>query len=355
MPDYSRYCETIQGLWETRHLTDNGKHVIDLEEQLKEYLRVSYLSLLANGTLAIQIALSLFDFEIGSHILTTPFSYIATSSALLWEKCIPVFVDIDAESYNLSISDLAKKITKKTKAILAVHSFGCPCEVEKIDALAKEYGLKVIYDAAHAFAIEYKGKSILNFGDASTLSFQATKVFHTVEGGAIIVNNRDKLSKANQLKYFGYKKDKSDVVTMGTNAKMNEFQAIMGLLNLELVDEWILKRKALYELYWEELKDYTTFQKLNENITRYNYIYMPVLFGSHELREKVYERLVENQINPRKYFYPIINKFSYYQGFNQDTPVALDISARILHLPLYPDLQREKVLEICSIIKKAIR
>lgn len=355
LPSYEKYCEKIKPLWETGHLTDNGSFLKELEEKMKKHLKVKNLSLLTNGTLALQIALELFDFEIGSEIITTPFSYIATSSAILWQKFKPVFVDINEFTFNIDPKKIADKITAKTKAILAVHVFGNPCEIEEIEKIANKHNLKVIYDASHCFDVEYKNESLLNFGDCSTLSFQATKVFQTIEGGAIVTNDAKLKELTNQMRYFGFKQDKSDVNTIGINAKMNEFQAAMGLLNLEEIDTWINLRKQLFKSYVENFKNISSLklQKMNPNLTKHNYTYFPIVLETNEMREKVYTHLLESKINTRKYFFPLITSFTRYIS-KDATPKAFDIANRILCLPLYPDLDFSTVGAVSTLIKKAL-
>lgn len=355
LPSYNKYCLKIKELWETGHLTDNGKFLKELELKMKKHLGVNYLSLLANGTLALQIALELFRFGVGDEIITTPFSYIATSSAILWQKFKPVFVDIDEDTFNIDPEMIEEKITNKTKAILAVHVFGNPCEVERIDEIAKKNNLKVIYDASHCFGVEYNNESLLNYGDCSTLSFQATKVFQTIEGGAVVTSDEKLINLSDQMRYFGFKHDKSDVDTMGINAKMNEFQAAMGLLNLEEIDNWIDSRKMLFELYlqnFDGIED-VKFQKLNPNLTRYNFTYFPILFKSKKIRDHVYDKLKENEINARKYFYPLIMDFSKYST-EFTFKKAAETADSILCLPLYPYLTSINVNKICSIITKIL-
>ncbi|MFN6991480.1 MAG: DegT/DnrJ/EryC1/StrS family aminotransferase, partial [Fervidobacterium sp.] len=307
--------------------------------------------ILGNGTLGLMIALELFDFPMNAEIITTPFTFAATVSSIIWQKYKPVFVDIEKDTFNINPKEIEKKISEKTAAILPVHVFGNPCNVSEIDQIAKLYNLKVIYDAAHCFDVYYDGKSLYSFGDVSVASFHATKVFHTIEGGAIFTNNKELASKARKLRNFGFD-EKSEIVDVGINAKMNEFQAIMGILNLDIVQDEILERKKRYEIYVNNLKDLPiTFQRFDEKIVKYNYIYMPVLFESGKTREVVYENLKKNGYNTRKYFYPALNTvFS-----KEKLPIAEDISNRILHLPLYGELQIEEVEKICKIIRETIK
>lgn len=349
MPDFEKYSQAIKKLWDTRLLTNNGEYLREFEKKLEKRFQTKCVAV-SNGTLALMIALELFDFPEGSEIITTPFTFVATSSSIIWQKYVPVFVDIDPETFNIDVNKLEEKITNKTVAILPVHVFGNPCNIEEIERIAKERNLKVIYDAAHCFDVYYKGKPVFSYGDASIASFHATKVFHTIEGGAIFSNNDSIIQKAKKMRNFGFNEE-MEVVDKGINAKMNEFQAVMGILNLEIVEGEIKKREQRYRLYVELLKDMPIkFQKLNDGITHYNFIYMPVLFETGVIREKVYRTLKEHGYNARKYFYPSLSKvFS-----KAACPISEDISERILCLPLYGDLEEHHVYTICQIIKKIL-
>ncbi|NNG67954.1 DegT/DnrJ/EryC1/StrS family aminotransferase [Caldanaerobacter subterraneus] len=350
LPDINKYHSMLEKIWETRWLTNNGDYLAELEKRLEERFETN-CTIVSNGTIAIMIALELFDFPIGSEIIVTPFTFIATVSSIIWQKYKPVFVDIEPGTYNINPNLIEEKITPNTVAILAVHVFGNPCDIDKIDEIAKKHNLKVIYDAAHCFDVMYNDKSVYKFGDISIASFHATKVFHTIEGGALFSDNFELIQKAKRLRNFGFD-EQTQIIDVGMNAKMNEFQAAMGLLNLEIVDEEIKKRQRIVNLYKELLKDMPVeFQKMNPHITRYNYIYMPVLFETMGMRDKVYEILKEKGYNTRKYFYPSLNRiFS-----NVSCPVSEDISSRILHLPLYGALEEEHVRNICLIIENTIK
>ncbi len=350
MPDLQKYTSYLEKLWDTHWLTNNGDYLVNLEDELTKRFD-TYCVNVSNGTLSLLIALELFNFNTSAEIITTPFSFIATTSSILWQKYRPVFVDIDPETFNINASKIEEKVTDRTRAILAVHVFGNPCDVEAIENVAKKHRLKVIYDAAHCFDVFYNGVSIYKFGDVSTASFHATKVFHTIEGGAVLSDNKELAGKAKRLRNFGFDAN-INIVDVGINAKMNEFQAVMGLLNLELVDTEIEKRKMRYELYKKLLHDAPVrFQKMNSKLTKYNYIYMPIVFESNEMREKVYNVLLEKGYNTRRYFYPSLNGvFS-----KESCQFSEDISSKILHLPLYGDLELEHVETICSIIKNVFR
>ncbi|WP_448377132.1 DegT/DnrJ/EryC1/StrS family aminotransferase [Fervidobacterium sp.] len=349
MPDFEKYEEKIRRLWETRWLTNNGDYLVELEKKLSERFDTQCV-LVSNGTLALLIAIELFDFPKGAEIIVTPFTFAATAQAIIWQGYKPVFADIDPETFNISPGEIEKYITDKTVAIMPVHVFGNPCEVEEIEKIASEYGLKVIYDAAHCFDVFYEGKSIYKFGDVSIASFHATKVFHTIEGGAIFSDNAELIEKARRLRNFGFNQ-KVEIVDVGINAKMNEFQAAMGLLNLEIVDGEIQKRKNAFEKYQELLSGMpVAFQKLHPSMTKYNYIYMPVLFENEQLRDTAFNELKESGYNTRKYFYPSLNNvFS-----NDRYPNSENIASRILHLPLYGDLEYEHIENVCTIIKRIL-
>jgi len=350
MPEFDKYVDKIKKLWETRWLTNNGDYLLELEKKLSERFNTNCV-LVSNGTLALIIALELFDFPKGSEIIVTPFTFAATVEAIIWQGYKPVFADIDPETFNILPEEIEKKITDRTVAIMPVHVFGNPCAVEEVEKIAKSNNLKVIYDAAHCFDVFHKGQSVYKYGDVSVASFHATKVFHTIEGGAIFSEDPHLIEKARRLRNFGFN-EQIEIVHPGINAKMNEFQAAMGLLNLEIVDEEIEKRKKNYEMYKELLEGTgVVFQKLNPGLTKYNYIYMPVLFKDTITRNRVYEELKANGYNPRKYFYPSLNKvFS-----NEGCPNSENVSSRILHLPLYGELETKHIETICQIIKDVIR
>lgn len=348
MPLLEKYMQGLEKLWESRWLTNNGEYLIELEQKLSQRFNTGCV-VVSNGTLALLIGLELFDFPTGSEILTTPFTFVATVSSIIWQKYKPVFVDVNPETFNIDEARLEEKITDRTVAILGVHVFGNPCEVEEIEKIARKYDLKVIYDAAHCFDVYYKGSSLYSYGDLAIASFHATKVFHTIEGGAIFTRNEDLLKKARYLRNFGFNEN-VEIVGKGINAKMNEFQALMGILNLEIVDEEIEKRKKNYELYQFLLDGKVKFQKMNGNLTKYNYIYMPVLFENFEQREEVYKALFRNGYNTRKYFSPSLDSVF----ASEEAPISRNLSERILHLPLYGDLEEEHIQRIAKIIRSIV-
>ena len=358
LPSLEKYTKYLEKIWSTRWLTNNGEFVQLLEKRLEEYLKVKNLILVTNGTLALQLALKALDIK--GEIITTPFTFSATTNVILWEGVTPIFADIDAETFNINPKDIERKITDKTSVILAVHVYGNPCHVEELQKIADKYDLKLIYDAAHAFGVEYKDQSVLNYGNLSTLSFHATKLFHTIEGGAIIANDDKIIDKLKLLRNFGIVSEE-EVVLPGINARMNEFQAIMGLCNLENIDEKIHHRKIIYDYYKEKLSGITDiiFQKIITS--KYNYEYMPVCFENIEIRDKIYSELIKNGIKPRKYFYPLTSDFDYFKEKDinivkkNELKIANYISDRVLCLPLYPDLEMEVVDKIIHMIKKIIK
>ena len=357
LPPLEKYVEYLRRIWTTRWLTNDGEFVQLLGEKLEEYLGARNLVLVSNGTLALQIALKALDIK--GEVITTPFTFAATTNVIIWEGLTPVFADIDPETFNIDPNDVEKKITDKTSAILAVHVYGNPCYVEKLQEIADEHNLKLVYDAAHTFSVEYRNRPIINYGDISTLSFHATKVFNTIEGGAIIAKDEELVEKLKLLRNHGIKSE-DEVILPGTNAKMNEFQAVMGLCNLESIDEKIQLRKTLYEYYKEKLLDLrgVKFQKIVAS--KYNYAYMPVCFKNIEKRDEIYSELVKNGIKPRKYFFPLTTKFAYFKKESMEfaeacnLKEAFDISNRILCLPLYPDLEIENANKVVEIIKNKL-
>lgn len=353
LPPLGKYVQYLEKIWSSRWLTNNGEFVQMLEKKLTEYLKVKNLMLVSNGTLALQLVLKAFNLK--GEVITTPFTFAATTNVILWEGLKPVFADIDPYTFNIDPKDVRRKITDKTIAILAVHVYGNPCYVDELEEIAHKHGLKLFYDSAHAFGVEYDNQSVLNYGDLSTLSFHATKVFNTIEGGAIIAKDEDLAEKLRLLRNHGIKSEE-EVVVPGINARMNEFQAAMGLCNLEDIDEKIQRRKEIYEYYKKELFNHVRFQKIIAS--KYNYSYMPVCFEDIEKRDRVYSQLIENGIKPRKYFFPLTTDFDYFKKDHVDLvkicnlKKASYISNRILCLPLYPDLEMENADRAINIIKK---
>lgn len=346
LPPFEKYIEYLKEIWSSKWLTNDGKFVKRLEEELKAYLDLKNLILVTNGTLALQLILK--GLEIKGEVITTPFTFVATTNAILLEKLTPVFADIDQHTFNIDPKDIERKITKKTSAILAVHVYGNPCYVEELQEIANKHNLKVIYDSAHAFGVEYKNKSVVNFGDASTLSFHATKIFNTIEGGAIIAKNEQIFEKLGLLRNHGIKSEE-EIIIPGTNAKMNEFQAAMGLCNLEEVKENIAAREKIYMHYKEELRRLPNVQFQKIIASKYNYSYFPIILESKKKRDQVYNELLKKEIKTRKYFYPLTINSRYFEkkkirGSEENgLKVSKSISDRVLCLPLYPDLEEENI------------
>lgn len=354
LPSLEKYMEYLRKIWTSRWLTNDGEFVQLLGKRLEEYLGVKNLVLVCNGTLAIHLALRALDIK--GEVITTPFTFAATTNIILWEGLTPVFADINPETFNIDPDDVKKKITHETIAILAVHVYGNPCYVEELQEIADEYNLKLIYDAAHAFGVEYKNQPISNYGDVSTLSFHATKVFNTIEGGAIIIKDKELLEKLKLLRNHGIKSEE-EVVIPGTNAKMNEFQAAMGLCNLENIDEKIRLRKVRYEHYKEKLANIEDIKFQKIIASKYNYSYMPVCLKSTEKRDEIYSELIRNGIKPRKYFFPLTVNFDYFKEHRvrliqkYHLKNSSYIANRILCLPLYPDLEMSVVDNIINMIE----
>lgn len=355
MPSYEEYIEEIKSLWDTHILTNMGEKHKLLEKQLKEYLEVDNLSLMVNGHMALELALQAFDLH--GEVITTPFTFASTTHAIVRNGLTPVFCDIEPDHFTIDANKIEDLITEKTCAIVPVHVYGNICDVEKIQEIAEKYHLKVIYDGAHAFGEKYKGIGIGNFGDATMFSFHATKVFNTIEGGAVSFHDDQYGKDLYGLKNFGIRGPEI-VNFVGANAKMNEFQAAMGLCNLRHVDEEINKRKNIYHLYVEMLKDVPGIRlmKLRDNI-EFNYAYFPIIVDEKEYgmnRNQLFDKLAENNIFVRKYFYPLTSEYECYSGILSldKTPNAKWISERVLALPMYAELQVKQVQLICDIIKK---
>jgi dTDP-4-amino-4,6-dideoxygalactose transaminase len=353
MPDLDEYIEEIKDLWESKWLTNMGAKHKALETQLLDYLKVPNIALFTNGHLALEFIIVALGLT--GEVITTPFTFASTTHAIVRNGLKPVFCDVNPNDYTINIDKIESLITEKTSAIIPVHVYGNVCDVEAIDNIAKKYNLKVIYDAAHIFGVTVNGQGIGSFGDASMFSFHATKVFNTIEGGAVTYNDPSIKEMLNDIKNFGITGPES-VEYVGGNAKMNEFQAAMGICNLRHVDEEIAKRKIVVERYISILKDVEGI-KLSEGQdgVKSNYAYFPVVFnGYKKTRDDVFEELKSNNIIARKYFYPLTNSFDCYKGqYNvEDTPVAKYVAERVLTLPLYADLGLDEVDRICKIIKR---
>ena len=357
MPPIEEYIEEIKILWDTHHLTNMGDLHKQLELELKKYLNVNGISLMVNGHMALELTIAAMNFPMGSEVITTPFTFISTTHAIVRNRLKPVFCDIKLSDYTIDEDKIEELITKKTVAIIPVHTYGSICAVEKIQKIAEKYNLKVIYDAAHAFGVTYKGKGIGNFGNASVFSFHATKVFNTIEGGAVTFNNPELNTTLYTLKNFGIRSEEI-VAEVGANAKMNEFAAAMGLCNLRHLDNEIAKRKKVAEKYHELLADTNGIHclKIPSDIN-WNYSYFPILIDETEFsktRNDIYKILKENNIFSRKYFYPLTCDQACFRNEFRHASVtnARYAAERILTIPLYANLPPEKAEFIINTIKK---
>ena len=357
MPLYEEYCNEIKELWDSHWLTNMGTKHKQLQASLEAYLDCPHVVLYTNGHLALENVIAAMDFPKGKEVITTPFTFASTTHAIARNGLVPVFCDINPEDYTMDVSKIEELITDKTVAIIPVHVYGQMCDVGSIEAIAKKHGLKVIYDAAHAFAVKYKGVSSANFGDASMFSFHATKVFNTIEGGAVCFRDDDLAIKLNDLKNFGIHGPES-VTYVGGNAKMSEFQATMGICNLRHLEAEIAKRKTAVERYNARLSGVNGIRICRpQKDVESNYAYYPVVFdGFKKNRDEVFDELGKEEITARKYFYPITNSFECYRDFPtagaDKTPVAKYLGDRVLTLPLYADLALEDVDRICDIVLK---
>ncbi|MBR6981962.1 MAG: DegT/DnrJ/EryC1/StrS family aminotransferase [Ruminococcus sp.] len=355
MPDYEEYCEEIKELWDSHWLTNMGVKHKQLQAELEELLNVPHVTLYTNGHLALENVIAAMNLPKGGEVITTPFTFASTTHAIIRNGLTPVFCDINEDDFTIDTAKIETLITDKTCAIVPVHVYGNVCNVEEIDRIANKYGLKVIYDAAHAFGVKYKGTSTACFGNASMFSFHATKVFNTIEGGAVCFSDGALVQILNDMKNFGIH-GPEEVAFVGGNAKMNEFQAAMGICNLRHLDCAVSKRKAVVERYRTYLDgiDGIQLNPIQDNVES-NYAYFPVIFDEKLFgasRNEVMDELVKKGIGARKYFYPLTNSFAAFHGeFDiNETPVALHISKRVLTLPLYEDLGLNDVERICQVI-----
>ena len=332
LPPYGEYTAMLKRAWDKAWMTNNGALVQELEAKLKDYLGAEYLLFTNNGTVVLQMALKALD--VTGEVITTPFSYVATTTAIVWEGCTPVFVDIDERTMCIDPEKIEAAITPRTQAILATHVYGYPCEVDAIDAIAKKHGLKVIYDAAHAFGTVINGRSLLSYGDISTCSFHATKVFHTGEGGCIISHNAELDRRLFLYRSFGHVGD--DYFSMGINGKNSEFHAAMGLCNMPYIADILDSRKRQWLYYYGLLQESTVQLLQIADDVQFNYAYFPVIFETEEELLDMMAALREKEINPRRYFYPSLNTLPYVRG--AECPVSESIAPRVLCLPLYHDL-----------------
>lgn len=343
LPPYEEYAARLVDIFARGILTNQGPEVSALEERLRSFLGVSYLHYVTNGTIALQLALKALNID-GGEVITTPFSYVATTSSLLWERCTPVFCDIETDNFTIDPEKIEGLITPNTKAVMPVHVFGYACDVEKIQKIAEKHHLKVIYDAAHAFGSVYKGKALASYGDASTLSFHATKLFHTVEGGAIIVKNEAEDKALNLIKRFGHLGDEH--FRLGINGKQSEFHAAMGLAVFAHLQEILSERKQICETYDSLLKGKIRLPKKQKDL-EYNYAYYPVIFESEKELLSAFARLEKIGVYPRRYFYPSLNELPYLKN-TEACPVSEDISKRVACLPLFVGLHDDDISRICG-------
>ena len=350
LPAEKEFRDYIKGIWVRQWLTNNGPLVNSLELQLKEYLDLKYLLFLSNGTLALQLAIKALDLD--GEVITTPFSFVATTSAIAWQGCKPVFVDIDPYTLNIDPGKIEAAITPRTTAIVATHVFGNPCDIDAIQYIATKHGLKVIFDAAHCFGVRYKGRSVFEYGDISTVSFHSTKLYHTIEGGAVITKCPELLKKMALMRAFGY----SGIDTfseVGVNAKNSEFHAAMGLCNLKHVDKILQRRRYLYQQYKIRLRGLDVAFQHIDYPEDYNYAYFPVIFETEALMMESKDALELEQIYSRRYFYPSLSSLPYVDQVAM--PVCDSIAARILCLPLYHTLTTAELDLICRILLRTQR
>jgi len=356
LPPLEEFLTYLEKIWGNHILTNNGPFHQELEDKLCEYLDIKYISLFSNGTLALVTALQAL--HITGEVITTPYSFVATTHALWWNNLKPVFVDIEPDTFNIDPEKIESAITPQTTAILPVHVYGNPCKVQKIKEIADTYGLKVIYDACHTFGVKLKGIPVLNFGDLSVMSFHATKVYNTFEGGAIVCHDEETKNRIDNLKNFAFINE-TTVITPGINAKMNEIQAAMGLLQLKYIDSSIEKRKQITEHYQNLLKNIEGISYIEDMPdVKHCYSYFPIFINKEKYRktrDEVYEELKSNNIFGRRYFYPLISQFPTYRGLDSSQPNRMHIAERVTEevicLPIYPDLEISTVNTICDIIK----
>ena len=360
MPPFEEYCEEIKKLWDSHWLTNMGVEHETFRRELESYLGCPHSALFTNGHLALENVIAAMDFPCGSEVITTPFTFASTTHAIVRNGLTPVFCDVREDDYTIDTGKLEALITEKTVAIVPVHVYGNLCCVDEIDRIAKKHGLKVIYDAAHAFAVKYRGVSSACFGDASMFSFHATKVFHTIEGGVVCFRDDTLTARLNEQKNFGIR-DAECVEYVGGNAKMSEFQAAMGLCNLRYLADEIAKRKAAVERYRERLSGVKGIRlcSLHKDVEP-NYAYFPVVFDGYKAnRDEIFAALGAQGITARKYFYPLTNSFACYRDLptagTEKTPVAAYIADRVLTLPLYADLTADDVDRICSVIRNCAK
>lgn len=355
MPPYEEYIKAIKPLWDSHWLTNMGTYHKELEEKLRIYLNVPELSLMVNGHMALEMAIQTFGFPEGAEVITTPFTFVSTTHAIVRNHLNPVFCDVKLSNGTIDENQIEDLITEHTVAIIPVHVYGNVCNLEKIQEIADKYNLKVIYDAAHAFGVKYKGIGIGSFGDASIFSFHATKIFNTIEGGAVAFSNHKIYEKLYNLKNFGIRGEEL-VTEVGANAKMNEFAAVMGLCNLQHIEETYLQRKDRYKVYKEKLRDVKgirLFDK-NDNVSD-NYAYFPILVEEeyHMTRDDLYNKLKKNDIYARKYFYPLTSDEACFKNKykNVELRCARELAKKVLVIPFYAELELDKIDKIIDLLR----
>jgi dTDP-4-amino-4,6-dideoxygalactose transaminase len=346
LPPLDEYISYLTGIWETNQLTNNGPLCRELAEQLKVYLNLLHLELVSNGTLALQLAIKALDLQ--GEIITTPYSYVATTNSILWEGCEPVFVDIEPQTFCINPELIEEAITERTSAILATHVYGYPCDVVKIQKIADKHGIKVIYDAAHAFGVKLNGQSLLRHGNASILSFHATKLFHTAEGGAVVCRDTEISERVSLMKKFGHIGE-DDYLDIGINAKMSELHAAMGLCVLPKVENIIALRKECSAWYDKHLEGGLLQRPVPASGLEYNYAYYPVVFPNSEAKQRARQALIDQGVNPRRYFYPSLNTLPFLRPeLRRACPVSEGVAERVLSLPLFVGLSKQQVSKVCE-------
>lgn len=353
LPPLDEYINQLKIIWQSGHLTNNGPLCRQLSEDVASFLDISNLELVSNGTLALQLAIKALDLK--GEIITTPYSYVATTNSILWEGCEPVFVDIETQTFCINPDLIEAAITEKTSAILATHVYGYPCDVVRIQQIADKHKIKVIYDAAHAFGVRLSDESILQHGDCSTLSFHATKLFHTAEGGAVVCKDTEVAKRVFLMKKFGHIGEE-DYLDIGINAKMSELHAAMGLCILPKVHDIIATRKECSNWYEGQLEGCLLQRPVPPIDLEYNYAYYPVIFPSHDAMMNVRQSLLGNDIGPRRYFSPSLNTLPFLKPeLKKSCPISEDISTRTLCLPLYVGLSKTEVEVICGIVRRSLQ
>lgn len=346
LPPFEEFSALLQNTWQSRWVTNQGPLAEELELRLKEYLGVKHLLFVSNGTLALQLAIKALDLK--GEIITTPFSYVATATSIMWENCRPVFCDINEKDFCIDAAKIESLITENTSAILPTHVYGFPCDTAAISSIAEKHDLKVIYDGAHAFGVHTEGKSLLNCGDISAVSFHATKLFHTIEGGAVITDDDDLAERLFLYRAFGHKDD--EYISVGINARNSELHAAVGLCNLKRVDQFIHSRKELNSLYRDNLTHQEIQLPVIQEDISYNYSYFPVFFKSEDALMRVKDGLSKHGVNTRRYFHPSLNTLDYLNP--SQCPVSEDLASRVLCLPMYQELSSDDVKRICRIISE---